>query len=279
VHKEFCLLTKLVDLWLEPALYKDGVDFYDRGQNLAFCNMAWFCLRTFESAAFLRGHLARFQRMVRDRTRQSYQLFWQPIYQDSKRCRKETKQILDFFLAAEYRLGYEHLLALPERSLEISLTSAIQTVSHWRKGANEVITVVHDNSSTMAREKWIWDAITSPDVPAFRVGHSGGADEYPLRVGATLFADSSDHLQLQYADLLAGATVAWARSLLHGASKTHYAGALKGVGIEESLIGGIWPVPKVEPMTPEPGSITVNEYIDFAARVISNAAKRRDPNS
>ena len=26
VHKEFCLLTYLVDLWVEPAMHKDGFD-------------------------------------------------------------------------------------------------------------------------------------------------------------------------------------------------------------------------------------------------------------
>src|SRR5712692_4988566 len=29
VHKEFCLLAKLVDLWVEPAMRQQGIDFYE----------------------------------------------------------------------------------------------------------------------------------------------------------------------------------------------------------------------------------------------------------
>ena len=68
VHKEFCLLTKLVDLWVEPAMHTLGVTPREGGANIAFSNMCFFCLRTFESKGFLTKHLRRFQKMSRERT-------------------------------------------------------------------------------------------------------------------------------------------------------------------------------------------------------------------
>jgi hypothetical protein len=35
-HKKFQLLTLLVDLWVEPAMHKDGLGPYERGGNLGF---------------------------------------------------------------------------------------------------------------------------------------------------------------------------------------------------------------------------------------------------
>jgi hypothetical protein len=277
VHKEFCLLSKLVDLWLEPALRDHGIDFYERGANLGFCNMAWFCLRTFESPAFLTRHLCAFQDMLRTRTRRSYKTFWQGMSSDARRSRSETKEILDYFLYSASQLGFDHLLELPDRTLEICLTSALQTVGHWRGQTVDDFEIVHDNSSNMAREKWIWDAMTSHEMPEFRVGPAEFAVEYPLRVTGTTFADSSHHLQLQFADIMAGAMVAWSRSLINGATQSEYSAALKEAGIAEHLIGGIWPAPDVEPIPQAPGSIGANQYIDLAARVLHKARKSQDP--
>lgn len=271
VHKEFCLLSKLVDLWLESALYESGIDFYDRGANLGFCNMAWFCLRTFESQAFLTTHLARFQHMVRTRTRESYDTFWGGLHKSTRSCRKESKEILSYFLLSERQLGYQRLTALPERTLDICLTSALQTLGHWRSKTTEDFRVVHDSSSNMAREKWMWDAITSHHFPSFRVGPTDFLVEYPLRVADTAFADSAAHMQLQLADLVAGAAAAWARSRISQAHLSKYVKSLEGVGIEEHLIGGIWPSPNVEPIDKAPGAIGANEYIDIATRAIIKA--------
>jgi hypothetical protein len=275
VHKEFCLLSKLVDLWLESALYESGIDFYDRGANLGFCNMAWFCLRTFESEAFLTRHLARFQQMVRTRTQESYDAFWGGLYKASRSCKKETKKILSYFLLSDYKLGYDRLKDLPERTLDICQTSALQTLGHWRGQTTEEIQVVHDNSSNMAREKWIWDVITSSHFPSFRVGPADFLVEYPLRVTDTVFSDSAAHLQLQFADLVAGAAAAWARSRTTPAPRSTYVKSLENAGIGEHLIGGIWPSPHVEPVEKAPDTIGANEYIKIVAQAIIKARKDR----
>ncbi len=35
VDKRFALLTKIVDLIIEPLAHEDGIDFYERGLNIA----------------------------------------------------------------------------------------------------------------------------------------------------------------------------------------------------------------------------------------------------
>ena len=44
LHKKFCLLAKLVDLYLEAAMHQTGFDLYKGGANLAFTNVCYYCL-------------------------------------------------------------------------------------------------------------------------------------------------------------------------------------------------------------------------------------------
>jgi hypothetical protein len=39
-HKKFQFLTLLFDLWVEPAMYKDGIDLYQDGANLGSAKSA-----------------------------------------------------------------------------------------------------------------------------------------------------------------------------------------------------------------------------------------------
>jgi len=92
-HKEFLLLTYLVDLWVEPSMYKHGMDLYKDGGSLALSNMTYYCLKTFQSDRFLRSHLERFQRMMRYRTIQSYRTFFSMLHKDYLRTDKMTQDM------------------------------------------------------------------------------------------------------------------------------------------------------------------------------------------
>ncbi len=246
-HKEFTLLTYLVDLWVEPAMHRDGIDLYQDGGNLALCNMAYYCLRTFQSDRFLREHLRRYQRMMVLRTRKSYREFWQELYRDYHRTDKRTKYILVFFLGGEMKLGYERLRKIPKRALDPAFTTMMQTCGHWRKHTDAPLNLVHDKSSSLAKDKWLWDLFTSPDIEERTIGLPGRETVYPLNVIQTEFADSRSHLQLQFCDLVAGATAAWCRQFIGQSHDKDYVEQLGSAGIEELRIGAIWPHPEVDP--------------------------------
>ncbi len=273
VHKEFCLLSKLADLCLEPALHEYGIDFYHRGNALKFCNMAWFCLRTFESPAFLSKHLLAFQRMVRDRKGVNYYAFWRTLEGDVLQCEPKASEILAYFLLAGRQLGATHFENLPERNLDICHTSALQVVGHWRGRTEEDLEVIHDESSVMAKEKWMWDALTKSDFPTVRVGPSDFPVRYPLRVIKTDFGKSSAYLPLQFSDILAGAVAAYGQSLI-SADADDYSKALVGAGLREHLVGSIWPSPDVEPDELQPGTLGAGNFLKLVSVVLHEARKR-----
>ena len=187
-HKEFALLTYLVDLWLEPAMYLDGIDLYRDGGNLAFSNMAYFCLRAFQSEHFLSNRLRLFQKMMVLRTRKSFAEFFGALHGDMGRVDRRTKSILTMFLGAGMRLGYSHLLWLPKRALDPSFTTAVNTCGYWQKLSGNSLTLVHDQSSSLARDAPLWDLIASPKIQKIKIGPLGRDMEFPLGVTRVSFA-------------------------------------------------------------------------------------------
>lgn len=275
VYKEFCLLTKLVDLWVEPAMHALDVDFYEGGANIAFSNMCFFCLRTFESKGFLTKHLRRFQKMIRERTWKRYVSFWRGIHEDLSRCRKQSVEIMEHFLAAESILGPRQVVAIGDKPLDISLTCALQLAEEWTDRINKRFEFVHDTSSAMSREKWMWDAVVSPELPAAMVGFAHRKRRYPLLVTRTLFEDSKGDKRLQLADILAGATAEWAKGKMGKSERREYCAALENAGIAKAVIGGIWPIPEVERLQALPGEPPVDP-LRYFGKVIIEAERKQE---
>ena len=246
-HKEFTLLTYLVDLWVEPVMRRHGMDLYQDGRNVALCNTIFYCLRAFESERFLREHLRRFQRMMMKRTPNNYLEFWRKLYGDYEHADQETKDLLVLFLSGAIHLGYRELSQIPERALNPAFTTAADTCGYWRMQTKAPISLIHDNSSSLAKDKWLWDLLVSPNLEERTIGPRNRVRAYPLNVTRTNFADSRCHLQLQFCDLVAGATAVWCRQFMGKRQSEDYVDQLGSAGIENLRIGAIWPEPEVNP--------------------------------
>lgn len=275
-HKEFVLVTKIIDLWVEDAMRRDGVDLYNQGGNIALSNLSYVTLSSLLTSQSFREILVRFQRMMRTRTVEAYRDFWRPVQEIYNQGNDLVNEILGFFLAAKHRLGFQHLLAFPDHSLDLAYTSLLTLVGHWRNVHNETSIVIHDRSSALASEKWIWDALVSPQVPAREVGYDRRKIRFPLNVERTLFKDSKDHLQLQFADVLAGATAAFCKGLIQPASRSMYTDELEQAGIRDFLINIVWPSTKVTPE--ELGTVGENAAnpLDFMEGQIRRAQEKRE---
>lgn len=273
-HKRFLLLTYLVDLWVEPAMRKYGIDLYKDGANLGLANMAYYCLKSFQSDAYLSDILIRFQHMMRKRTLLSYNVFWDKLYRDFHTLDKNTNDILVFFLGGERELGFPHLRSLPNRSIDPIFTTAHSTVGHWRKHKDQPLKLVHDQSSNFAKDKELWDLMTSPDMDRATIGIPGREMRFPLNVAETKFTASKEHLQLQYCDLLAGACATRARRVLGFRHGDVYSAGLEAVGLDDFSIVTIWPQPAV---TPEELGMKgwSSQLVDYTAEQAAKVARKR----
>ena len=64
VHKEFALLAFLIDFWLEPLAYRDGLNLYQHGANIALSNVSFITLVATLGIEGCRELLRRFQVIV-----------------------------------------------------------------------------------------------------------------------------------------------------------------------------------------------------------------------
>ena len=179
VHKRFNLLTLLIDWWVECAMHEDGIDLYEKKANLALANRCYMILESLAPKEFAEL-LNRFESMMRERSTRAYQRFWSFVGNMFDNGGEEIRYVLTYFLGAELRLGFRHLLGLPTRVLDVTTSCVLETVAHYRRSTSEPFIVVHDEASYMSHDRLIWDALTKPEQnpQARRI-------EYPLGVEET----------------------------------------------------------------------------------------------
>lgn len=273
VHKEFNLVTKIVDLWIEPAMMNSGYNLYKNGGNIALSNLIYITLLTLPGN-LCKHILKRFQLMMRNRTKVNYDKFWHDIYgiyygQEFSN-NEPVLFCMSLILGGEINLGFDHLISLPEHVLDISVSCAITTVNYWRNKFNDNFMVIHDNSSRMAKEKWLWDILVSNDIVRHEFNGIDDRTIFPLNVEKTILANSKEYIQLQFADILAGAGAALIRHKLNSSYMENYAKCLEDAGLLNLLIGGIWPVNEVDPKKLGTLGVDYNKALDFITNLMKN---------
>ena len=250
-HKEFVVVALLVDYWVEPAMRDDGINLYERGGNLALCNALYQVLRLCLPAVDRREFFLCAQKMLRTRSPEAYKAFGRSLRAAQQRA-EPLREMLAVLVAADLGLGgYEHVRSLPERLTDVGTVYLMDQICHWSGRTAQALKIVHDRSSALGREKHVWEAIMAPDVPPAVVGQDRRTIQFPLRVDSIELANSEDHLQLQLADLVAGAFATYVSSLTgdEPVRRAGYVQELKACGLMRRvrIANAIWPGTEVTP--------------------------------
>ena len=275
-HKEFVLVGLLIDFWVEPALHADGINLYERGANIGLSNLTHLILKNLLPTDEYNKLLLRAQKMLRTKSIQAYQAFGRSL-RAAQRHSEPVDDILDYIVLSDFRLGgYEHLRSLPDRLTDLGTYYLMEQVSHLSNRTYKAINIVHDESSALAREQQVWDVLLGPDVPHAVVGQDRRTVSFPLRVDSIRRANSRDHLQLQIADVLAGAFATYMRNRANGETsyRPEYAEKLDALDLLESelAINCVWPTTHI---TPEELG-TEGEVLKDSATHIAQVLRDRD---
>lgn len=203
INKKYALVCQIVDFLVEPAARKYGVELYDKGGNIAMANVLFNGLPVVTSNTFFRELLFLFQQMMRFRTQENYNKFFRLAFQ-----RHEVStgnELMAFIQRAHNEIGPSILESSPDNALDLAVTLALLIMGTWRKEIKDDIVLVHDASSDMAKQKYIWDAITSPNMPEKVVGWDRRTMSFPIRIEKTILENSKNCVSLQLADVIAGA--------------------------------------------------------------------------
>lgn len=273
-HKQFTLLTKLVDLLIEPAMRKDGFDLVDRGGNIAFSNLLFYVVPASEGDAFFVEFLTLFQKMILDQTVESYDRFFDAVLDRNYRNSLAEDVLVPSLCGAKQRVGKE-ILEISNYTLDVAPTSFVTLVGLWRKQlGNEVdISVIHDTSSSMVREKQMWDRITSSEMPKITFGYDIRTVEFPIVVSNTEAGDSKLVEGIQLADLICGGMTEAASAVIRNdvIGRDKYLEEIIEIfnGDDSFFKHSIWPRLAVDPDSL--GTVGENAHdLDEFTRVISD---------
>lgn len=241
VDKRFAVLTKIVDFLIEPYLTDLGYDFYGDGFCWKYSNYIYFGMTHFAPPELLDALLRHYQAFSRDVTPENLRLLQIRLNTMASSSEEPVRIFLEqMALGAEQFLRY-HNLEKFVRADELQTTSMIAVVSHWRQKYEEDFEVVHDASSNFLRDKFLWDRITSPNVPAQLVrGGDGSFVRYPLRVTSTVAMDSRDSSSIQFCDILAGLAARHLSPKIDGDDRT-FLNSLVSAGLNNITYNGIRP--------------------------------------
>jgi hypothetical protein len=268
-HKEFVILSFLVDFWVEPIAHRDGINLYDKGGNIAMCNVMYITLGATMGADGRRELLRRSQVMHRDRTAFSYDSFWSMLY-DAVRQHPVLEQIAVFLISAEQRLGWVHLQSLPRQLLDVGDLFLLDTVNTWRQQfENREFHLIHDTSKAIDRRRATWDAILDPNNPSRLVGQDRRTFRFPLPVRKLSIEESHERPSLQLADIVAGAACELMMARAQGRSN-EYGRALEDAGLLQACRGGVWPTSAVSPEALETDGPVHADAATFIGQVVGD---------
>jgi len=251
MHKEASLVGLLIDTWMVPFAKEQGGNLYERGANIAMMNVTYITLGGLLGREGRREFLRQLQVMMRDRTVFAYETFLDSLYDVAKRAAATMPEMEEHFagfwgLLQEF--GIKYVWKLPKDLLDPADYAFLTTASHWHRIVKDPIVLVHDDSTAMSRKKEFWESVLAEDAPSAITGMDRRTVEYPLN--ATLrFKDSKSTLQLQLADLVAGAAaVGWGLAAGSDVKHPDYAEALKDRQLLRPFVaGGVWPTDDVTP--------------------------------
>ena len=264
------MMIFIVDWWMEPLAHKNGLNLYKDGGNIAMANMLYYTLEGLWSRDFRRRLLMHFQRMMRARTKETFDQCETFVRRAYDKANSSQVEILRYFWFSFPLLGYGHVADLPKRVLDLALPGLIFIGHTWRSRHSGPLEVVHDQSTNMAKQKWLWEAFSSPDLAPMTFSHRGGDHSFPINVACTRFANSAQESQLQICDILAGTASLFVQN---AKANPAFNERLIDAGIEKLHIGGFWPSTDVTPEALGTKGLNCNKAIEWVAGQLRDIPK------
>ena len=271
-HKPYMVISKAVDILLEPSARKYGLDLYERGLNISLANIFFICTPVFCGQDRFRHLLKLFVDMIRTKDRASIGKFFYWARRLHDLCDyEEHRSLLSLFLNAESSIG-----SILENVNPLSVNPAIPAFFYhctaWGEQCGD-FNAIHDKSKPLYDERDNLRLFMDKGIPPTEVGHDRRKFVLPLKATDLDFGDSRVFRQLQVADLFAGASKHLCTCRVRGV-KDDLAQALEDAQLDSFVIGGVWPSEHVTPADLETDGERGINPIDFMAAMLSRKVSR-----
>jgi hypothetical protein len=240
-HKQYMVVTKIVDVLVEELAHKDGIDLYKKGINIAMSNMLFHCTPVCCGKDRTLKMYQSFVDMVKKQDAASINNFYFAAWQVySASIDEEHQSTLEPILATEPMIK-NILQGLNSNSLDPAIPCFFHLCAVWGQELNENFDVLHDASKPIFQEKRTLEACMSEDIPRALIGYDIRKIEFPLRANSVNFADSKKDCRLQVVDVIAGSIAYWAKGIANDCREDDFWKKLNELNLEKFLNGSVWP--------------------------------------
>lgn len=265
-HKGFVVISKIVDLLIEPFARRAGSNVYERGLNMALSNLHYFCMPSLCGLDRFEEFQRRFVDMIRERSLSSIEGFYDYIPELMKACEdnKYSENLLHILMTKSF-VGDEVLRNCDATTLDPAPSAFVLHCQVWGKQFNREFDAIHDDSKPIRHLRTIISFMMAKDEPTVEVGYDRRKSVFPLKASGVNFRSSKSLAQLQIADVFSGAYTYWAGSKIGLIVDKDFADSLEKSCLPGLQIGGVWPIPAFTPEeleTTETGGSNTLEYLN-----------------
>lgn len=267
-HKEYMIIAQTVDKLMEPLANRDGIDIYREGMNLALTNMLYYCIPVFCDKDILDRYYNAFVMMFRNKQKRDIETFYQivqALINSSKS--EELKSFLNIILSSVNIIN-KILQGIDNYHLDVSIALFMILSNYWGKLTNDSFDVLIDNSKPLKHYEWIFRKIKSSKLSKRVIGYGSRKITLPLKINDLHFVDSKKFPQVQIADIIAGASAYYGKSLTKYGKSNRLTEIIGRSKISELFLSPIWPH---EAFTPEELNMdkSGNNAVDELTKIIS----------
>ena len=264
VHKRYMALSKLVDLLIEPVLHQRGIDLYERGANIGLVNMLYVTLPALLGVGAFNELIGRFVAMMRDTNIRTIERFYKYVGTAIRKHRDERQLIQELFLIQSTRVLAESYSNGRDASiLDPAIPTFVDHGATWTARLQEPFLIVHDTSKPLIHEQLLLEAMMSETEPRKTIGYDRRTMQFPIAASRIEFRDSKSCLQLQVADIVAGATCLYLKADLLG-SHNIFSKVVGATLVLNQPMLPLWPSTAVTPDelgTDQVGGIEPNDFV------------------
>lgn len=262
-HKRFVIVAKIVDVLIEYVAHREGVDLYERGANIGYANLLFHVMPVLFGEKAFGGMIEGFVNMIRQPNREKIDRFFYWCERAYKARKDDNRDMLIPILIARRHIN-EIVKANSPGSIDPAVHNFVNHCIVWGDSRfKSDFRVVHDRSKPLFASRDILAAFMEANIEPKTIGYDRRKFTFPLRARELEFADSHSSVQLQVADLIAGAVMAVGAHRAVG-SYEDLAPVLQNVGVEKLVTDCLWPSLAVTPEqlgTVEVGGINMADYV------------------
>jgi hypothetical protein len=267
IHKEFMIVTKIVDLLIEHMMHYNGEDLYLNGQNIALSNMLYYCLPAFCPQELVSNMYTAFISMIHEHTDEKINLFYKSLEILQSSSSKEVfKEDIGFIIKTRDYIN-DALTRIDKTSLDPSIPAFFLHCAKWGNSYPKGFHIVHDDSHSIANKRLLFAHFMDWTQDSVEVGYDRRKYKLPLKGKSLKFSSSKDYAQLQVADIIASSFTYWAAGINRNKTEDYLFIELQKLNLDK-FIGHnkIWPTPHVTPEdlgTVHDGGVNSANYTPF----------------